>query len=148
MIAINDYQDLIQTFNTHTNILQFINICVRTVLLHTLHNYLNKETHKYIFDSLNTTKLNKNLLNSILDILHFSNQDIKIIENTTNTYIKQKQIVLNDSIILNWNEDDLKQFLNMYLLSSPYQKLIIRELNTINNTELPASLNDIRNSNL
>lgn len=148
MIAINDYQDLIKILNTRTNILQFINICIRTVLLHSLHNYLNKETHKYIFDSLNTTKLNKNLLDSILDILHFSNQDIRIIENTTNTYIKRKQIVLNDNITLNWNEDNLKQFLSIYLLSSPYQKLIIHELNTINDTELPASLNDIRNSNL
>lgn len=42
----------------------------------------------------------------------------------------------------------LKNFLSKYLLKSNYWKLIINELNIIKNTKLPASLNDIINSNL
>lgn len=149
MITINNENDLIKILNTRINILQFINICVRTVLLHSLHNFINKDIHKYIFESLNNTYvLNKDLLDSILDIVHFSDQEIKIIENTTNAYIKQHKITLKSNIKLNWNENNLKQFFNNYLLSSPYQKLIIRELNIIKNIELPANLKDILNSNL
>ena len=84
MIIINNEQDLIKVLNTSINILQFINICVRTILLHSLHNYINKDIHKYVFDSLNTTNtLDKDLLDSILNIVHFSDQEIKIIENAT-----------------------------------------------------------------
>lgn len=89
MITINNEQDLIKILDTRINILQFISICVRTVLLHSLHNFINKNIHKYIFEPLNNTnKLDKDLLDSILDIVHFSDQEIKIIENTTNAYIK------------------------------------------------------------
>lgn len=149
MITINNEQDLIKILDTRINILQFINICVRTVLLHSLHNFINKDIHKYIFEPLNNTNiLDKDLLDSILDIVHFSDQEIKIIENTTNAYIKQHKIILNNNIILNWNENNLKQFFNDYLLTSPYQKLIIRELNIIKNIKLPANLKDILNRNL
>ena len=149
MIIINNEQDLIKALNTRINILQFINICVRTILLHSLHNYINKDIHKYVFDSLNITNtLDKDLLDSILNIVHFSDQEIKIIENATNAYIKQQKIILNDNINLHWNENDLKQFFAKYLISSPYQKLIIRELNIIKNTKLSANLKDIANSNL
>lgn len=144
-MVIDNNQDFEKIFNTRTNILQFINICVRTILLHSLHNYINKEIHKYLFESL---KLDNDLLDSILNIIHFSDQEIKIIENITNAYIKQQKIILNDNIKLNWNEDNLKQFFKDYLLSSPYQKLVIRELNILKNTELPANLKDILNRNL
>lgn len=73
MIIIKNEKVLIDTLKTRINILQFINICVRFIILHSLHNYIDKEKHKYIFDESSSSK---KLLNSILSIIEFSEQDI------------------------------------------------------------------------
>ena len=143
MIVIKDEQQLIDTLKTRINILQCLNICVRTVVLHSLHNIYNCDVHKYIFDLKD-----QELLDEILSKITFSVQEIKIIERVINKYIDDKKIQLDDKIELNCDEIVLKNFLNKYLLKSNYWKLIINELNIIKNTKLPASLNDIINSNL
>lgn len=145
MIIIKNEKDLIDTLKARINILQFISICVKFVLLHSLHNYINKETHQYIFDKYQSKE---ELLNSILSIIEFNNQDFQLIETNINAYINMRKIILNDSIKLEWNNTILKQFLLNYLLDSPYWKLVTNELKIIENTNLPSSLKEIINKNL
>ena len=120
MIVIKDEQQLINALKTRINILQCLNICVRTIVLHSLHNIYNRDVHKYIFDLKD-----QELLDEILSKITFSVQEIKIIERVINKYIDDKKIQLGDKIELNCDEIVLKNFLNKYLLKSNYWKLII-----------------------
>lgn len=144
MITINNKEDLIKLLDTRINILQFISICVKSIILHTMYNYINKDTHKNLF----TITDDKKLLADILYYLKFSEQDIQIIENCVNVYIKAKKITINDTIKLNINSDNLKDFLNIYLLNTPYWKLIKKELKNIQNKQLPITLKEILDSNI
>lgn len=71
-----------------------------------------------------------------------------MIETNVNIYVNTQKIMLNDSIQLEWNSKNLKQFLANYLLNSPYWKLIINKLKIIKNIKLPSSLKEIINKNL
>lgn len=144
MITINNEQDLIKILDTKINILQFISICVKSIILHTIYNYINKDVHKNLF----TITDDKELLTDILYYLKFTEQDIQIIENCINAYIKTKKITINDTIKLNINSDNLKNFLNTYLLNTPYWKLIKKELKVIQNKQLPITLKEILDSNI
>lgn len=143
MIVIKDEKQLANALSTRINILQCLNICIRTVILHALHNIYNKDVHKYLF-----TLKGQELLDEILSKIKFSDREIKVIERVINKYIDDKKIQLKDKIQLDCNETALKNFLNIYLLKSNYWKLILNELRIIKNVELPSSLNDILNSNL
>ena len=144
MIIINNEQDLRNILNTRIHILQFISICVKAVIVHIIHNYINKDIHKNLFNITNDTEL----LINILHYIEFSEQDIQIIENCINEYIKVKKIHINELIKLQINDTDLKNFLKRYLLNSPYWNLIKRELKIIQNKQLPLTLKEILNKNL
>ena len=144
MITINNEQELIKILDNRINILQFISICVKTVILHIMHNFINKDVHTNLFNIQN----DKELLSSVLYYLKFSKQDIQIIENCINEYIKTKKINVNDTIKLYIDSDNLKNFLNIYLLNTPYWKLIKKELKIIQNKQLPTTLKEILNSNI
>lgn len=123
------------------NIQQFTAICVKNVLIHKCESFLNKENHKYLFDpSLN----DEDLLNKLMNILTFTNQDLTIINNTVNEYIRTKRINIDESINIS-NEDVIKQFLLTYLLKSPYWKLVKKIINDIKNKTLPSTLKELIN---
>ena len=133
---------LITLLDKQINIQQFIAICVKNVLIHKCESSLNKEVHKYLFDS----SLNdKDILNELINILTFTNQDLTIINNTVNEYIRTKRINIDESINIS-NEDVIKQFLLKYLLKSPYWKLIKKTINDIKNKTLPSTLKELINT--
>ena len=77
MIQIINLQQLINVLNKPINIRQFIAICFNAVLKHKLNSYINKNIHQHIFKYENDT----NILNKILNIIIFTEQDINIITN-------------------------------------------------------------------
>lgn len=130
---------LIILLDKEINIQQFIAICIKNVLIHKCESSLNKEAHKYLFDLSN-----EDILNELMNILTFTNQDLTIINNTVNEYIRTKRINIDESINIS-DEDVIKQFLLTYLLKSPYWKLVKKIINDIKNKTLPSTLKELIN---
>ena len=131
---------LITLLDKQINIQQFTAICVKNVLVHKCESSLNKEVHKSLFDLSN-----EDILNELMNILTFTNQDLTIINNTVNEYIRTKRINIDESINIS-NENVIKQFLLKYLLKSPYWKLIKKTINDIKNKILPSTLKELINT--
>lgn len=132
---------LITLLDKSINIQQFIVICVKNVLIHKCESFINKENHKYLF---NSSLNDKDILNELMNTLTFTNQDLTIINNTVNEYIRTKRINIDESINIS-NEDVIKQFLLAYLLKSPYWKLVKKIINDIKNKTLPSTLKELIN---
>lgn len=130
---------LITLLDKQINIQQFIAICVKNVLIYKCESSLNKEVHKYLFNLSN-----EDILNELMNILTFTNQDLTIINNTVNEYIRTKRINIDESINIS-NEDVIKQFLLAYLLKSSYWKLVKKIINYIKNKTLPSTLKELIN---
>lgn len=144
MIVINNAQQLIDILNTRTNILQFISICLKTAFLREMHLCINKDIHADLFMITD----DKILLDNILDYINITEQDISIIEISMNEFIRTKKIPINDKVKLKLNKAALCDLFNKYLLTSPYWKLIKKELKTIKNSNIITTLKDITDCNL
>ena len=143
-MKITDYQQFKSIFKNSIDIKQIIAIIYKTILKHKMNSFLNKNLHEYIFKEQDNHKL----IESICNIIPFDNQDLKILENIINEYIRTKKINVKEAIQLQCDSSLFDELLNDYLPTSPYFQLIKQELKKIQNKKFANTLTEILNANL
>ena len=126
------------------NMKQIIAIIYKTIFKHKMNSYLNINFHENIFHEQNSSKL----INDICNIIPFDNQDLNILENIINEYIRTKKIKVKEPITLQCDSSLISDLLTNYLPMSPYCKLVRQELKKISNKKVPNTLTEILNANL
>ena len=127
-----------------TDIKQIIAIIYKIILRHKMNSLLNKNLQPYIFEEQDNNKLIKNICN----IISFNNQDLNILENIINEYIRTKKINVEQQIKLQCDSSLISDLLIEYLPISPYCKLVKQELKKIKDKKVPNTLQEILNANL